>query len=61
MLFPDSFNTYDSYGEVLLQANRKTEAIEMYMKSIELNPENENAKTSVIENATRITVDNAFQ
>lgn len=44
MLFPDSFNTYDSYGEVLLQANRKTEAIEMYMKSIELNPENENAK-----------------
>jgi pimeloyl-ACP methyl ester carboxylesterase len=45
ILFPDSFNAYDSYGEVLLKANRKTEAIEMYEKSIELNPENENGKT----------------
>ena len=44
MLFPDSFNAYDSYGEALLKSNRKTEAIEMYEKSIELNPENENGK-----------------
>lgn len=29
MLFPDSWNVYDSYGEVLVQANRKIEAIEM--------------------------------
>jgi len=44
ILFPDSFNAYDSYGEVLLKSNRKAEAIEMYEKSIQLNPENENGK-----------------
>tara|TARA_R110001583_G_scaffold36536_6_gene120321 strand:+ start:106172 stop:107236 length:1065 start_codon:yes stop_codon:yes gene_type:complete len=41
MLFPDSWNAYDSYGEALLKSNKKAEAIEMYEKSIELNPENE--------------------
>lgn len=45
ILFPDSFNVYDSYGEALLMANKKEEAIKMYEKSIELNPENENGKT----------------
>jgi len=44
ILFPDSFNAYDSYAEALLKVNRKAEAIEMYEKSIELNPENENGK-----------------
>ncbi|PIB29209.1 hypothetical protein BFP75_03890 [Maribacter sp. 4G9] len=44
ILFPDSSNAYDSYGEALLQANRKAEAIEMYKKSIELNPGNEHGK-----------------
>lgn len=44
ILFPDSFNAYDSYGEALLKSNRKAEAIEMYKRSIELNPENENGK-----------------
>lgn len=44
ILFPDSFNAYDSYGEALLKANRKVEAIEMYEKSIELNPKNEIGK-----------------
>jgi pimeloyl-ACP methyl ester carboxylesterase len=49
MLFPDSWNAYDSYGEVLLMSNRKEEAIEMYEKSIELNPENENGKKILLE------------
>ena len=44
ILFPDSSNAYDSYGEALLQANRKAEAIEMFKKSIELNPGNEHGK-----------------
>lgn len=48
MLFPESANTYDSYGEVLLQSNRKTEAIAIYEKSLALNPENENAKTVLL-------------
>ena len=43
-LFPDNWNVYDSYGEALLNSNNKVEAIKMYKKSIELNPNNENAK-----------------
>lgn len=49
ILFPDSFNAYDSYGEALLKANRKAEAIEMYEKSIELNPENENGEKVLLQ------------
>lgn len=49
MLFPDSWNAYDSYGEALLKSNRKEEAIEMYERSIELNPENENGKTALLQ------------
>ncbi|RFZ91344.1 tetratricopeptide repeat protein [Mucilaginibacter conchicola] len=44
ILFPDSFNTYDSYGEALMKAGRKEEAIEMYKKSIKLNPGNQSGK-----------------
>lgn len=49
ILFPDSFNAYDSYGEALLKSNRKAEAIEMYERSIELNPENENGKKILLQ------------
>lgn len=38
--FPNSFNLYDSYGEVLLNLGEKEKAIENYKKSIELNPDN---------------------
>ncbi|WP_423999365.1 alpha/beta fold hydrolase [Maribacter sp. IgM3_T14_3] len=44
LLFPESANAYDSYGEALLLADKKTEAIEMYEKSIALNPDNEHGK-----------------
>lgn len=40
--FPNSFNLYDSYGEVLLNLGNKDQAIENYKKSIELNPDNKN-------------------
>lgn len=40
--FPDSFNVYDSYGEVLLLLDKKTEAIENYKKSVAINPDNKN-------------------
>ena len=43
-LNPLSWNAYDSYGEALLKNNQKEEAIKMYKKSIELNPENEGGK-----------------
>lgn len=44
LLFPNSFNTYDSYGEALAKVGKKTEAIFMYRKSIKLNPDNEGGK-----------------
>ncbi len=43
-LYPNSWNVYDSYGEVLLELGKKEEAIKMYQKSVELNPKNENGK-----------------
>lgn len=40
--FPNSFNTFDSYGEVLLVLGDTTKAIANYKESIKLNPDNEN-------------------
>ncbi len=39
-----SWNLYDSYGEALLRNGQRQEAIKMYQKSVELNPDNEGAK-----------------
>ena len=47
-LFPDNWNVYDSYGEALLNSNNKVDAIKMYKKSLELNPNNENAKIVLV-------------
>ncbi|TCK56671.1 CubicO group peptidase (beta-lactamase class C family) [Flavobacterium sp. 90] len=44
LIFPKSWNIYDSYGEALLQTGKKEDAIKMYQKSVELNPDNENGK-----------------
>jgi pimeloyl-ACP methyl ester carboxylesterase len=49
VLFPSSSNVYDSYGEALLMADKKAEAITMYEKSVELNPENEHAQTVLLQ------------
>ena len=43
-LFPQSWKAYDSYGEALLKNGNKAEAIKMYKKSIELNPNNKAAE-----------------
>ena len=43
-LFPDSFNTWDSLGEVYMKKGDNANAIMNYKKSLELNPENNNAK-----------------
>lgn len=43
-LFPLSWNTYDSYAEILLKHGKKQDAIKMYQKSLEINPNNENGK-----------------
>lgn len=41
--YPSSANVYDSYGESLMEEGKKDEAIPQYLKSLELNPGNENA------------------
>ncbi|PHS08379.1 MAG: tetratricopeptide repeat protein [Kordia sp.] len=43
-LYPKGFNTYDSYGECLLNIGDKENAIKAYEKSLELNPNNNNAE-----------------
>lgn len=43
-IFPDSYNTYDSYGQLLKDIGKKDDAILMYKKSIVLNPGNEDGK-----------------
>ena len=44
VLFPLSWNTWDSYGEALLATGKKEEAIQAYKRSVELNPGNEGGK-----------------
>jgi len=43
-LFTESFNVYDSLGEAYMKSGDKQKAIKNYQKSLELNPENNNAK-----------------
>ncbi|MEH6765394.1 MAG: serine hydrolase [Aequorivita antarctica] len=40
--FPESFNVYDSYAEVLMEQGKNELAIANYKKSIEMNPKNQN-------------------
>lgn len=42
--YRESYNAYDSLGEAYMAAGEKALAINNYEKSLELNPENENAK-----------------
>ncbi|NQY30157.1 MAG: alpha/beta hydrolase [Flavobacteriaceae bacterium] len=47
--YPESWNAYDSYGEILLKLNKKEQSLEMYKKSIALNPNNEDGKKIIKE------------
>jgi tetratricopeptide (TPR) repeat protein len=44
VLYPRSFNTYDSLGEAYLKKGDMDQAIKNYKKSLELNPQNETAR-----------------
>ncbi len=44
LLFPKSANTFDSLGEAYLITGDREKAKESYQRSLELNPENQNAK-----------------
>lgn len=41
--YPESSNAFDSYAEALLKYGQKETAIQMYRRSLELNPKNSNA------------------
>ncbi len=49
ILYPESFNVYDSYAEACMKIGKKDLAIENYQKSLRLNPQNENAKNQIEE------------
>jgi len=44
MLYPNSFNVYDSYAEACMKMGDIDLAIENYKRSLSLNPQNSNAK-----------------
>jgi tetratricopeptide (TPR) repeat protein len=46
-IFPESWNTWDSLGEVHFNLGHKEEAIKAYKKSLELNPNNEPAERMI--------------
>ncbi len=47
LLFPESDNLFNSYGEVLAKSERREESIIMYKKSLLLNSKNEDSKKSL--------------
>jgi tetratricopeptide (TPR) repeat protein len=47
LLFPNSWNAYDSYAEALLLNGREQSAITMYKKSIAMNPENRGGREAL--------------
>ncbi|MEJ2581135.1 MAG: beta-lactamase family protein [Acidobacteriota bacterium] len=48
-LYPDAWNVYDSLGEAQLAKGLREQGIENYRRSLELNPDNENAKRVIAE------------
>lgn len=42
-LYPNAYNTFDSYGEILLKLGKKKKAKKAYKRSLQLNAQNENA------------------
>ena len=48
MLFPSSFNAWDSLGECCYNMKKLDLSLQYYKKSLELNPDNENAKQMMV-------------
>jgi len=49
ILFPNSWRTYKNYADILLKFQQTKEAVKMYEKSIQINPNNEQIKR-ILEN-----------
>jgi CubicO group peptidase (beta-lactamase class C family) len=46
-MFPEGYNTWDSLGEAYMKLGKDKKAISAYEKSLELNPDNTNAKEMI--------------
>ena len=46
-IFPEAYNTWDSLGEAYMKLGKDAKAISSYEKSLELNPENQNAEEMI--------------
>jgi tetratricopeptide (TPR) repeat protein len=46
-LFPEIANTWDSLGEICMELGENKNAIRYYQKSLELNPQNNNARERI--------------
>jgi hypothetical protein len=46
-LYPESWSAHDSLGEAYADRGRKDDAVRSYKRSLELNPENQNAKAAL--------------
>ena len=42
--FPESFNVWDSLGEIYYKSGNKEQAVRNYEKSLQLNPDNKEGK-----------------
>jgi CubicO group peptidase (beta-lactamase class C family) len=53
-LYPEAWNVYDSLGEAQLAKGLRQEGIANYRRSLELNPENDNARRVLAENVSPV-------
>lgn len=49
LLYPESDNVYNSYGEALAKTGKKADAIAMYRRSLAINPKNEDSEKALQE------------
>ncbi|MEJ2343490.1 MAG: tetratricopeptide repeat protein, partial [Gemmatimonadales bacterium] len=42
--YPESWNVYDSLGEAYMEAGETEQAVENYERSLDMNPDNSNAR-----------------
>jgi CubicO group peptidase (beta-lactamase class C family) len=48
LLFPSSWNVYDSYADILVKVGKKEAAALMYKKAIQMNPQDEDGKRALL-------------
>jgi tetratricopeptide (TPR) repeat protein len=59
--YPESFNVYDSYAEALMADHQYEPAVKNYIRSLELNPRNDNGRKKLAELHLLMTKDTTSQ